>query len=218
MAELFDADQNPVEGAMTADEVEEKLNEQKEEIKQEFQNEINDTKDELEEKKALLETKETELAKEKEKDKNLGGARKSIEEKEKEIADLKEEMKGLNDKIDSVGQEAKSQKVDDAIDKKVGGDKELSKKVRHYYDQFKFDPAKDDQEKFNERIDNAYTLATGGQKTDPLDGKTISSGGGSAPVQHQQKEGGKKLEDPRSSEVAEKLGIDQKEQKEKGLI
>jgi len=216
IVEVFDSAGNPIDETLTPEEVDQKIDEAKEEAKGEFDTEIQKLQDEKEEKETALAAAEEALGKEKEKDKNFGKLRGSTEEKEKEIGVLKEEVTGLKDKVEGIEKSAKSQPVNVMINKLAGNDEELKKKIKFYYDNFTI-PEEDDEEKQKERVTNAYTLAAGGKPVNPLSGDAISSGGGVAPGGEEPSSKGK-LSSEEASELGEKLGISKIEQRRHKLI
>jgi myosin heavy subunit len=183
MSELYDAEGNPVEGALTHEEVEEKINEAIEEHKQNSTEETEALKTELEEQKTALEAKEREieeLANEDDKTKNLVQLRKAKEIAEKEKGELSRRIGELEStftqKVEEVEKKVTSEKLNSAVQKLAGNDKELADKIKIHYDNFKGVP-KDDTE-MNERLQNAYILSTGSKPESPLGAGTFGSGTG----------------------------------------
>lgn len=178
MAELYDADGNPIE-ALTPEEVEERLNE----VKEEFQQTIEEVQQELQEKEEALQAAQEELEKEREKDKNFGKLRQKTKEKEDLVEKLTKELEEIKTKLGEMEKGVKVSQVEAAIKEMVGGDPEDVKKVKFYYDQFVGEP--ENEEKMRERIKNAMILAGIGGKT-PLSGEAFGTGGGQPPL-HQMK-------------------------------
>lgn len=201
---LYNEQGEEVEGSLSAEEVEAKLEEER--TKMEEQNskdleEVQKQSDEaLEEKEKELTAKEEELAKEMDKEKNFGALRGKTKEKDEKIDALMEEIKGIKETLESTKSVVSEQKIDTAIEK-LSADKEMKDKIKFYYNSFKDEP-KDDKE-FQKRIENANVLAGGSKPTNALTGDVISSAGGTV------MEGsgtGKKL-GPEALEEAKKLGI-----------
>jgi DNA repair exonuclease SbcCD ATPase subunit len=212
MGTYTDKDGNTVE-ALTPAEVEEKLAD----VRAEAIDEANaDRQAEIDDLNTQLAEKETALATEKAKDKNLSGQRTVIKDREEEIAGLKktiEEVKAdTSKKIDEIGASAKKKVVEDMIGNLVGDEKELKDKVQFFYDSFKGEPATEDERK--QRINQAYILATGGRPANPFSASVISAQGG-IPQTKMQTEG--KLS-PGVENVAHNLGIDDQELKKYNLI
>jgi type VI protein secretion system component VasK len=225
MAELFDKDGNLVE-AYTPDEVNAKLDDIRKEAAEDAKTELQDTMAEKDEQLADLQGKlaaaEADLAGEQNKDKNLGGQRKIIEGKEKVIEELTKKIADLetntNSKLDEIGRKEHEKMIITMIDDLTDGDQELSAKVKFHFDNFKSIDEKDKkpeeiQKIIQERIKNAYTLATGG-KTTPLSGPIISSAGGGKPTIN---ESGEKI-NPEVQDLAHKLGVTDQDLKKHKLI
>ncbi len=213
ITEIFDSEGNPIDEALTPGEVEQKLQEAKDEAKGEFDTEIQKLQTEKEEKETALKTAEEDLAKELDKGKNFGGLRKKTDEKEKEVETLKEELKGIKEEVAGIKTDAKKQPIAMLVDKIVGDDEELKEKIEFFLKTFVI-PDDDTEEKQKERIAYAYTLAMGGQPINPLTGEAISSEGGVAPgaspvVPEKISEGAKN--------VAKNLGISDKDLKQNKL-
>ena len=222
MAELFDKEGNPVE-ALTPEEVEAKLDEIREQTKTESQGVIDDLQTKLSDKESELATAQEELTKERSKDKNLAGQRKVIENKAKEIETLKADVdkikKDYETKFTEIERKGKERMVTNMIDELSGSDKNLRDKVKFYYDTFRpIDETnkkpEDIEKEIQERIKNAYTLATGGRASRPLTPEIISSAGGATPVINPSEE---KI-NPEQQDLAHKLGIDDQTLKKHKLI
>lgn len=225
MAQLFDKDGNIVE-ALTPEEVEGKLNEIKEQTKEEVetekQGEIDDLKIQLEEKEDILKAAQDDLEREMNKDKNLGGQRRVIEAKEKEIDGLKKGMddlkKTMEGKLQEIESNQKEKMVDDMIDRLAMDDQELKDKIKFYYNNFKpideKGKKKEDIEKeIVTRIQNAHTLAGGTKPAMPLSSQIISSAGGAPTINPT----GEKL-DSDLQDLAHRMGIDDSELKKHKLV
>lgn len=154
MAKLFDKDGNEVE-ALT----EEEQKEFKEKAIEEFKSANPDIVN-VDKIKSDLETaqKELEDLKEanKDKDKNLGGARKSIEEKEKEIENLKKQM---TDAVTGIKKFVVDRSVSDLIKRVSKGDEELAKKIKHHFDKTLSGMAQETDEEIATKINAALKLS-----------------------------------------------------------
>ena len=225
-AEFVDKDGNTVE-AFTPEEMEEKLNATKEEIRQEMQEEINLTEREMNQKEIELRQAQEDLETEKQKDKNLAGQRRVIGEKEKEIetmkADIGQIKKDFETKLFERDQKDKQKMIDGMVSELAGSDQNLKDKIKFYYDTFRpiDEKNKDGKEKtqeeigneIKERIKNAYTLASGGKSASPLSPAVISSAGATPVINPM----GDKIK-PEQQELAHKLGIGEGELKKHKLI
>ena len=212
--EVFDSEGNLIDEALTPEEVDKKIDDAKEETKEDYQKDIDAVKEDLEEKEESLKKAEEDLEKEQEKDKNFGKLRKSTEEKEKEASGLKEEIQGLTEKIDGIEKDTKRQPVNVMIDKLADNDEELRGKIKFHYENFSI-PDDDTEEKQKERVANAYTLAAGAKAENPLTGDAVSSGGGAAPGAEPEDKG--KISEG-AKNVAKNLGIEDKDLKKHKLI
>ena len=175
-SQLFDKDSNPVEGAMTKDQVEKEIEKRLEAVKGETDAKIEEVKKEITEKfEGEIKTKDDkikgikeELDKIGDKGENVGKLRKLLETTEQERDDFKQALAdGLSDIKKGLSQE----KVDEEIEKRTGGDEEKTKLVKFHYDSFQGEP-KDAKER-KERLDNACILAKV-----PVPGAEIQSPGG----------------------------------------
>lgn len=220
--ELYDKDGNIVE-ALTNEEVEEKLNQAKEEVKSETQATINDLQVKLTDKETALSSAQEELEKEKGKDKNLAGQRKVIEDKVKEIDTLKTDIEKLKTdyatRFENIEKKGKEKMIANMIDELAGADKNLGEKIKFYHGTFR--PIDETNKKpeeiekeIQERIKNAYTLATGGKAVSPLTPAAISSAGGATPVINPS---GEKI-NAEQQDLAHKLGIDDATLKKHKLV
>ena len=75
--EVFDIDGNPVEEALTQEEVNQRIQDAKDELSADSEAKISELQEKLDEQKESLASYEEQLGKEKEKDKNFGNLRKS---------------------------------------------------------------------------------------------------------------------------------------------
>lgn len=213
MVELYDADGNLVEGALTEEEVNQKIEDAKKEAEEGLSKEVEALKEEHTKKEEELQEqiKETqeELEKVGKKDYNWQKLREKKDELE---SALKKEREETDKKIEEVKGEIRGNKVDGAIKKLTGESEELFDKVKFYYKRFEGEPK--DEEDFKSRISDAFLLATGGKESSPLTSERIGTGIGQPPGAKGTKgkltEGGK--------EVAEKMGISDDELKKEGLL
>lgn len=212
--ELFDKDGNIVENAMSPEDVETKLEEEREKTRQEVEEEANkqleeykkSTDEEMEELQKQLDGKEEELTKEKDKEKNFGALRGKNKEDKEKIDSLEQEIKDIKTSIEETKTKVSDEAIDMAIGKLAGDDKELAEKVKFYYKTFSGEPK--DKEEFLKRIENSYVLATGGKPTNPITGEVISSAGGSLPPTVNPS--GEKLSE-KGKEAAKDMGISDQE-------
>lgn len=216
MAELFDAEGNPVE-AFTEEEVSEKIEKAKEEAKTELETEKTEALDALKEEHTKTEEElqgkivelEEEMEKVGKKDYNWERLRKSKEELE---TSLKKEREETDKKIEAVRTEIRGSKVDNTIRELVGTDQELFDKVKYHFGLFGGESK--DEDEFKKRIDNAYLLATGEKPKSPLFTGVARTGGGKPPLTPTGE--GKITEGGR--EVAKKMGITDEELKKRGHV
>lgn len=216
LEDIYDQDGNPINETLTPEEVEQKIQDAKDEVAGEHQTKVEGLEADLEEKNTLLKTAEESLGKEQEKDKNFGKLRGKKEEEEGKVKDLEGVVEVLKKDIDGIKTDAKRQPVNTIINKLAGDDEELKKKIKFHYASFVV-PEEDTEEKQKERIDNAYTLASGLAPTNSLSGEAVGSGGGNAPGTKEVESKGK-LSSTEASELGEKMGISLKEQKRNKLI
>jgi len=218
MAQLFNEEGKLVE-AYTPEEVEEKLNEVRQQAIEEAtaskQEEIDDLLLQLKEKESEIEKAYSELEKEKSKDKNLIGQRKIIEEKERKVEELEKglaEMKSLMEqKINEIELKSKERVISDMINNLAGDNKDLAEKIRFFYDQFKGEPV--DEKQIQERIHNSYILATGAKTVSPISSTVISSAVGMPQINTNKEKISSELQD-----LARKMGISDQELKKNKLI
>jgi hypothetical protein len=223
-AKLFDEQGNTVE-ALTPEEVETKLNEVREVTIEETNKlrdeEVTDLSGQMEAKEKELEEAKAALEAEKNKDKNLAGQRGVIDQKNKEVEELKTQIGTLQTTIETKFAEQKteglSKMVNSFIKGLAGDDKNLTDKVKFFYDSFKLVEIKDKtpeqvEEEVRQRVQNAYTIAIGGVKpSNPLNA-VISSAGGAVPLANPT---GEKIS-PEAAEAAKQMGLtDQDLQKHK---
>ncbi len=182
---LFNEDKEEVEGALTPEEVEEKIEEAKTVAQEETKEKVEGLEGELEDNKNLLTEAEEELEKEKGKTKNFGKVRGKVDDKQKEVDDLKEKLGNIEGQVTEIRKNSETGTIKQTADKLAKGDEELSKKISHFYNQLAV-PEKDTEELKTERFKNAVTLATGGQAG--IGNEAIGSGGGNPPIDKEDKE------------------------------
>jgi DNA repair exonuclease SbcCD ATPase subunit len=227
MADLFNERGEKIEGAMTPEEIETRLGEERDTIIEETnsarQSEIDEIANQLKEKETKLTEAEEALTKAGEKDRNLGGQRKVIEEKEKVINDLKTSIDGLQKKVGdmetSLTTKEKNSLIDKMVDTEADGNQNLKEKILFQYR--KFSPIDETnktpeqvQAEIADRIKSAVILAGGGQGI-PMSGRIISSAGGIPTIDSNPT--GEKM-NPDTKNVADGLGISDAELKRNRLI
>jgi hypothetical protein len=218
MTQLFNEQGQTVE-AFTPEEVEQKLNEAREMAIEETnklrQEEVDDLSLQMESKDRELEQAKQELEVEKSKDKNLAGQGRIIRDKEKKIDELEINYKKLEEKLDQrindVEAKSREKMVNSMINELSGNDKDMTNKIKFYFDSFKGEPADDNE--IQQRIQNAYVLATGAKPTSPLSGAVLSSAGGMPVINST----GEKLSDD-AKDLAHKMGLSDQELKKHKLI
>ena len=207
--ELFDSEGNPIDNLQTPEEIEQQIQDAKDEAKADYDADTTALKDEIEEGKEALKIAQEDLAKEQEKDKNFGKVRGKAEK----VDELTETVKTLNEKLTGLEATTKSQPINTMIKEKAGGDIEMEKKIKFHYNSFTI-PDEDTEELQKERVKNAIILAGGGENpVNPLEGGVVSSGGGVAPGGPEPGESGK-LSTPEAKNVGKKMGLTDKEMKE----
>ena len=206
---LFDEDGKEMENALTAEEVEEKLNEAKETAKSEAEEEANKSLEEtqkesdreIEDLQTKLEETSELLEKEKEKDKNFGNLRKSKGVSDEKIKELTETVEGLktsiDEKVNGIKDDTRKKELDAAIKSVAGNDKDLADKIQFHYNKLS------GEEYFVLRVQSAVSLATGGKSASVLDGVISGSGGNPPPSE----EGEKGELSADAKDVSKKLGI-----------
>ena len=218
MTEFFNEKGESIE-ALTVEEVETKLNEAREMAIEETnklrQEEIDDLQLQMESKDTELEKAKKDLEVELLKDKNLAGQGRIIRDKEKKIDELEINYKKLEEKLDQrindVEAKSREKMVNSMIQELSGNDKDMTNKIKFYFDSFKGEPADDNE--IQQRIQNAYVLATGAKPTSPLSGAAISSVGGMPVINPS----GEKLSET-GKEAAHELGISDQELKRHKFI
>jgi hypothetical protein len=142
------------------------------------------------------------------KSKNLVNQRKIIKDKDDTLAKMKARIDEFEAKM---AQSQSAQKVDSIIKSVAGDDPDMNLKVKTFYDSFKGEPADDEQ--INQRVQNAFKLAGGGDKPS-LSSEMISSGGGVLP--QDLKINAEKLP-AEAVEVAHQMGVTDQELSEHNL-
>ena len=197
MSPLFDESGDEIEGALTPEEVEAKLDEKAKELGAKT----------LELESILKENKEKLEALSK-KDINFEKTRERIKTLEQEL----EEARGGQGNKDK---EIAEVKIESAIKKYTGDDKEMFEKVKKEFDGFSGDVST--EEEMAERAKKAFTLATGSAPTDVLSEGAAGFGGGSSPLGIGGDSLGK-FDNPETATVANKMGVTNEELKKHGLI
>lgn len=211
MVELFDGDGNPVDGAMTKEEVEAKVEAEKAELT----TQIEDTKLEVEEAKTEAAKTKADLETLQKGDKNWKAAREAKESADAKVKELEGKVNELGQKVESTTKATEERTLAQEIAKLSGGDTEVAKKIKYHFDKF---TKADTEEKRQENLQSAAILATGGKPGAGVgSGGSFSSGGGS-PAFDAPKEGKGKLSSSEASDVGAKLGLSTEEQKKAGLI
>lgn len=216
--ELFNEQGEKVE-ALTPEDVEQKLNEAREMAIEETnklrQEEVDDLSLQMQSKDEELVKAKKDLEVELSKEKNLSGQGRIIKDKEKKIDELEVNYKKLEEKLDQrlndIEVKNREKMVGNMVQELATGDKDMATKIRFYYDSFKGDPADDNE--IQQRVQNAYTLATGGKPVSPLSGAAISSVGGMPMINPT----GEKLSDE-ARDLAHKMGMTDQELKRHKLI
>ena len=218
MTELFNKEGQVVE-AYTQEEVEQKLDEIRQSTKSEVESQKNEEIEnlnlEVKEKDEAITQLREDLEKEKSKDKNLTGQRRIIEEKEKKIEGLETGMKNLKEEMEKrlteIANQGKEKMVKTMINELARGEKNVAEKIEFWYKKFAGEPA--DETEIQERVKNAYTLATGGKATIPITGPVISAAGGTPVINPTGEKFSSELTD-----LAHRMGISDKELKKHGYI
>lgn len=163
--------------------LQERLEQVKEETRKEWETKLREKEEELNRLKSEFEGLD-------DKDRNFAKLRAQIKDKEKQIEALKEEFSSEIRKLRTSLQE---KSVQEMINNLVGSDEELREKVLYHFN--RLSGKDDDPEDVQERIKDAYLLATGGANIDPL--KQVASGGRAAAqeeaIDESVKEIGKKM-------------------------
>jgi alanyl-tRNA synthetase len=195
----------------TSDELNAKIDEIREETlesaNQSKEEEINDLVKQIED-------KEKEIANiklnENDKSKNLSNQREVIENKEKEKTELMKQLEETKSVANQAFNLIKEKTLDDKI-KLIAQDEETAKKVKHYYSQFTGEPK--DEKEVNERINNAFILASGGA-SNPISAGVISSAGGYNP----NPVGSTEKLNAEQVDLAHKLGLSDEDLKKNKLL
>ncbi len=175
---LFDEEGKEVEGALTLEEAEARINEAKEQAKEEIQAELTPLQEELKEKEEALAQATAELEKSKDKGtniKNLRDKADKVEVLETAVADLKAKSETLEKTLTEKETKAQEAEISKMIKEASAGDEKLAEKIKFHYNNF--NKATETPENRAERIQNATILAGGG-KPAGTGSSAIGSGGG----------------------------------------
>ena len=182
--DVFDEKGNLVEGMLTPEEVQTKIEQEAtrlvEEANAEKQAEIDAANIKLEEaEKAKLELEEK-MAKLDDKSLNFGNLRKKAEEKDAVIEGLKSSIVKLdevmNQKFSQLSAENNKQKVVSLINRVAGSNVELAKKIEFNYNRLNANPK--DEKELAQLVNDAVLLSTGGGKPNLFSTDVMSSSGG----------------------------------------
>ena len=102
---LFNEEQEEVEGALTPEEVQEKIDEAKAEAEATVQEKVDKLESDLEDNKTILNEAIEEAEKEKEKAKNFSKVRGKVDEKDARIKELEEKHEKITERIEEIGVE-----------------------------------------------------------------------------------------------------------------
>lgn len=108
------------------------------------------------------------------KDENIKKMREAIALKDKEIGDLAAKVTNLPNQIKA---ESLKESQDEIVASLAGSDKDLKEKINFYMNELKTQPT--NRKELKEKIERAYTLATGGEKPRPgvFDNGALNGGG-----------------------------------------
>lgn len=229
MPNLFNEAGDPVEGALTPEEVEAKLDAAKTEtaaqVQAEKDAEIEEIKGTLTERETALEQaqKDLEAAKAGDKGLNFAAQRKIIEEKQAAYDKLTKDFDAFKTetqtRLGEIVSETKNRGVNALIETAAGGNAGLKDKIKFFYDAFKPIDEKgkkeeDLQKEIAERVKNAMILATGGRPAVQITSQMISSAGGGLSGINPT---GEKFS-PEQQDLASKMGISNDDLKKHRLI
>ncbi len=159
MAKFYNEDGTEVE-AFTQEEVDAKV--------QETNQNIEDLKSQLDQA-----NKDLEELKNDDKNKNFENLRKSKKAAEDKVAELEGK---INNEIGGLKNMIVAKELDQNIKVLADGDEELAKKIKLHYDEML--KPEDDEKKRNEKLGQAYVLATGGKPNNDVMKDVISGAGG----------------------------------------
>ena len=179
---LFNENGNEVEGSMTSEEIEDLIQEKKEELDVSNQKAINELEETHQKTLTDLQTeisnKEEELEKEKNKEKNFGSLRNKGKEKDEAISKLTDEVNQLKssfeEKISEVKTGSIQEKISEQIVKLAGDNKELKDKINVHLQAFK---VPENIEEALKQVDNAFILSSDNKASSIINSKIISSAG-----------------------------------------
>jgi exonuclease VII large subunit len=164
MSKYLTDDGDEVE-AFTEEEVNEKIEEAKKSIEENYANDIKEKEDAIAELNKKLEGKD-------DKEKNFANLREAKEALEKGIDDIK---KQTEEEISKIKKDLFASELKREILSTAGGNKELAEKIELHYKSFQLPKEGED----DKRLENAILLATGG-KISTIKAGSFSSGIGSA--------------------------------------
>jgi len=213
--ELFDKDNNPIEGALSAEEVKAQIAEAETKAAETLETKLGEFKNEFDTKivekdkkiQELTDSLDSDLSDE---DKNWKRTREAIAQLKQDKIDMKEDF---DKKFNEVKGAISGDKIEARIKNIANGNKEMEDKIQFHYDSFGGEPK--DEKAVQERLKNATLLAGGGEvSNDVLNGGAIRTGGGEVPVG--MKTGGKISEEVKG--VGDKMGITAEEYKDNKLL
>ena len=215
MVDVFDKDNNPLEGYMSPEDVNARVEESKVEATKEIDAKIDEVKDEFAEK---MKVKDDEIGRLKDElDSDLSDEDKNWKKTRQAIKDLKQDKIDMQEKFDRKIDEIKGDIGDSKIESRIRriskGDKDLEDRIAVHYNSFGGKPKNEKENQ--ERLKNATLLAGGTDSETVLDGGVVRTGGGNIPVGT---ELGGKLKDKEAKGVGNKMGITDEELKENELI
>jgi len=219
MGTFFDTDGNEVE-AYTTEEVNEQIESAREAGKEELAEEMEELKGQIAEKDNKIKELEELMEGGDDKSRNFANLRKAKEKAERERDEANQKLLNLGQEIDTkikgVKEEIAQSRINEEIKKRAGGDIELEKKIKFYYNQFKPDEEKDPnkkEENFINRLNAAELLATGGKAISPLENVAGTRGGYVPPATKP----GEKISEDIKQMAKEKMGLTDDDFKIAGL-
>lgn len=220
MVKVFDEDNNPLEGFLSPEDVDAKIEKAAEEaaIKatEALDVKISEVQTKFDKEMKLKDKKIQELKDDldsdlSDEDKNWKKTREKIEQLEKDKVEMEATF---GKKLDEISGKISDSKIDTRINNLAKGDKELKDKISVHYNSFEGEPK--NEKEIQERLKNAVILA-GGDASDVnvLNGGAIRTGAGVIPGETKSTE---KLDNPESKDVGNKIGLSDKELKDGKLI
>jgi len=206
--DVFDEKGNLVEGLLTPEEVQLKVEQEAARLVDEAnatkQAEIDAANIKLEEAEKAKAELEEKMAKLDDKSLNFGNLRKKAEEKDDVIEGLKSSIVKLdevmNQKFSQLSAETNKQKVISLINRVAGSNVELAKKIEFNYNRLNATPK--DEKELAQLVNDAVLLSTGGSKPNLFSTDVMSSSGGTAFKQ----DDGRKLTDT-GKQAAKEFGL-----------